>query len=56
MSMRPGLELKIEVDMVVEEEARVVRAHMVEVEALVALIKANAAGEDRDKRACSHER
>ena len=57
--MRPGLELKIEgieVDMVVEEEAGVVRPHMVEVEALVALLKADmaaaevdAAGEDREQ-------
>jgi len=64
--MRPDLELKtegIEVDMVVEEEAGVVSPHMVEVEALVALIKADmaaveadAAGEDRDKGACSQER
>jgi hypothetical protein len=58
-SMRPGLELKIEgieVDMVVEEEAGVVKPHMVEVEALAAIIKADmaatevgAAGEDRDQ-------
>ena len=53
--MRPGLELKIEVDMVVEEVAGVVRPHMVAVEVAVALIKedmaaaeADAAGEDRD--------
>jgi hypothetical protein len=57
--MRPGLELKIEgieVDMVVEEKAGVVRPHMMEVEALAAIIKADmaaaevgAAGEDRDQ-------
>jgi hypothetical protein len=49
--MRPGLELNIEgieVDMAVEEEAGAVRAHMMEVEAMVALIKADMAAAEAD--------
>ena len=51
--MWPGLELNIEgieVDMVAEEElVALIKADM-------AAAEADAAGEDRAKRACSHER